>query len=279
MTKKLKNIFTIQTLTRRMRVAFMCLLLLLFFSGAMSLLELERVSKDTEDILIASKANVELAGNMLTALNEQNDMMITLAVSSGKFDDIKRYSEQCEASMSQLTTSTHAAQRKMQNTETPRAADSLVMSANRVNELARSYISGDVHRSIAIALMDSTIMAPTTHEWYVEEYKPEYEMTAQQITKYMTGVHNSLGPEVNNLSHSARRAVTPVFISLVVMVVIVIMFYFFMNHYFVRPILRINRSLGDYLTYKKPFDNEIPCRDEIVTLRDRIAQLVSKLIK
>ena len=122
-------------------------------------------------------------------------------------------------------------------------------------------------------------MAPTTHEWYVEEYKPEYEMTAQQITKYMTGVHNSLGPEVNNLSHSARRAVTPVFISLVVMVVIVIMFYFFMNHYFVRPILRINRSLGDYLTYKKPFDNEIPCRDEIVTLRDRIAQLVSKLIK
>ena len=138
-----------------MRVAFMCLLLLLFFSGAMSLFELERVSKDTEDILLASKQNVELAGDMLTALNEQNDMMITLAVSSGKFDDIKRYSDRCEASMVQLTTTTHTAQRKMQDTETPMAADSLVMYANRVNELTRSYISGDVHRSIAISLLDS----------------------------------------------------------------------------------------------------------------------------
>ena len=43
----------------------MSLLLLLFFSGAMSLFELERVSKDTEDILIASKENVDLAGDML----------------------------------------------------------------------------------------------------------------------------------------------------------------------------------------------------------------------
>ena len=66
-----------------MRVAFMSLLLLLFFSGAMSLFELERVSKDTEDILRASQENVELAGSMLTALNEQNDAMIIFFCSYG----------------------------------------------------------------------------------------------------------------------------------------------------------------------------------------------------
>ncbi len=266
-----------------MRVAFMSLLLLLFFSGAMSLFELERVSKDTEDILRASQENVELAGSMLTALNEQNDAMITLAVTSGKFEDIKHHSSRCEESIAHLSRSTTLAQRRMQKTETPDAADSLVMQANRVNELARSYISGDVHRLMVIAednrAIDSTIIVPTTHEWYVEHYQPEYEKTAHQITVYMTGTHNTLGPEVNNLSHSARRAVTPVFISLVVMVVIVIMFYFFVHHYYVRPVLRINRSLGDYLTYKKPFDDEIACRDEIVSLRDRIAQLITKFTK
>lgn len=104
-------------------------------------------------------------------------------------------------------------------------------------------------------------------------------MTTQHITEYMTGAHNTLGPEVNNLSHTARRAVTPVFISLMVMMVIVVMFHYFVNHYYVRPILRINRSLGDHLTYKKPFDGEIPCRDEMVALRDRIAQLVNKQSK
>jgi methyl-accepting chemotaxis protein len=254
----------------------MSLLLLLFFSGAMSLFELERVSQDTEEILLASKQNVELAGDMLDALNEQNDMMISLAVASGKWGDIQQYNAPCEQTMLQLSTTTDMAQRKMQRTETPMAADTLVMCATRVNELARSYISGDVHRSIALALADSMLMAPTTHDWYVNEYLPEYEQAALHITRYMTGVHNSLGPEVNNLSHTARRAVTPVFISLIVMVVIVIMFYFFMSHYFVTPILRINRSLGDFLTYKKPFDGEIGCRDEIATLRDRIAQLIGK---
>ena len=279
MVKLFKKIFTINSVTRRIRVAFMSLLLLLFFSGAMSLFELERVSQDTEEILLASKANIEIAGDMLDALNEQNDMMISLAVASGKWSDIQYYNAPCEESMRQLSQSTNMAQQKMQETETPMAADSLVIYANRVNELARSYISGDVHRSIAMALADSASVAPTTHDWYVNEYMPEYEQTAEHITRYMTGVHNSLGPEVNNLSHSARRAVTPVFISLMVMVVIVIMFYFFMSHYFVTPILRINRSLGDYLTYKKPFDGEIGCRDEIATLRDRIALLIAKFTK
>lgn len=279
MIKQLNKIFSITTITRRVRMAFTCLVLLLFFSGAMSLLELERVSQDTEEILLASKENVDLAGNMLNALNVQNDMMITLAVSSGKFTDIQLHSATCEESIRQLSRSTTIAQRKMQKTELPMAADSLVLCVNRINELTRSYIGGDIHRSIANALVDSTQVALATHEWYVDIYKPEYEKTAVQITKYMTGVHNSLGPEVNNLSHSARRAVTPVFISLVVMVVIVIMFYFFTMHYFVRPVLRINRSLGDYLTYKKPFDSEINCRDEFATLRDNITQLISKLTK
>jgi hypothetical protein len=279
--KLLKNIFTIKTLNRRIRVAFMSLLLLLFFSGAMSLFELERVSKDTEDILIASKENVDLAGDMLTALNEQNDMMITLAVASGRYDEIKHYSDRCEESMAQLSRSTALAQRKMQNTDTPEAADSLAYQVERVNQLTRAYIRGEVHLPIIQAREqgDTTALVVYTHKWYIDEYRPEYEKTVSSITDYMTGVHNTLGPQVNNLSHTARRAVTPVFISLVVMVVIVIMFYFFVHYHFVRPVLRINRSLGDYLTYKKPFDDEIACRDEIVTLRDRIAQLIAKFSK
>ena len=277
MIKRLKNILSIGSVSRRIRAAFISVLLLLFFSGIISLFELERVSHDTEEILMASKENVDLAGGMISALNEQNDMMITMAVSSGKFGDIQRYRVRCEEAMHKLARTTSIAQRQMQKTDTPEAADSLVMYANRINELTRSYIDGDVHRTIALALADSTKVAPTTHEWYVDKFKPEYVHTSEQITKYMTGAQSSLGPDVNNLSHTARRAVTPVFISLVVMVVVVIMFYFLIMHYFVRPILRINRSLGDFITYKKPFDDSIKCRDEIATLRDRIDAIVTKI--
>jgi hypothetical protein len=55
------------------------------------------------------------------------------------------------------------------------------------------------------------------------------------------------------------------------------MFYYFLNHYLIKPIMRINRSLGEYLRYRSPFDKDIACRDEIESLRDRIMILIAKL--
>ena len=80
MFDRVKNNLRINSLSRRLRVAFTSIILLLIFSGAMSLLELERVSHDTEEILMASKSNVDIAGEMIAALNEQNDAMIYMAV-------------------------------------------------------------------------------------------------------------------------------------------------------------------------------------------------------
>ena len=61
------------------------------------------------------------------------------------------------------------------------------------------------------------------------------------------------------------------------MLVVVLMFYLFLRQYLVKPVLRINNALGDYLRYRIPLDENIACRDEIQTLRERIASLISKL--
>ena len=272
MLERVKKIFQINSIKRRMQLAFLSIILLLCFSGAMSLFELERVSHDTEEILLASKQNVDLAGEMISALNEQNDAMINMAVIGGGFHDIAPRFRECEESIARLSAAVEKAHQSMSNTETPTATDSLVMFSNRINALAKAYINGEVHSAIAT----DTISRITTHSWYVDNYKTEYVNVSNQIRKYMTGSESTLGPDVNRLSHTARRAVTPVFISLVVMLVVVLMFYLFIRHYITKPILRINRELGDYLRYRTPFDENIACRDEIQTLRDRIASLISK---
>ena len=277
MLNRVKNIFTINSISRRIRTAFMSIILLLFFSGAMSLFELERVSHDTEEILTASKTNVDLAGEMISALKEQDDAMIHMAVVGRTFSDITTYGVKCEESIRRLQDATRLAQEQMRLTETPLAADSLVLFTHRINGLANDFLSGNVLRTVAEAQAIDSTLTYSTRKWYLESYKPEYMNVSDQITKYMTGSQNTLGPDVNRLSHTARRAVTPVFISLVVMLVVVIMFYFFMKVYFIDPILRINRNLGDYLSYKMPFEADVSCRDEIATLRERIATLISKL--
>lgn len=272
--KKTKDLFQINSISRRLRTAFLSIILLLFVSGAMSLFELERVSHDTEEILTASKVNVELAGDMISALNHQNDAMIYMAVLG---DESESHRIQCHNSITHLSEATMAAQKRMQSTDNPAATDSLVIHTNRINTLAKDYLEKRVHLFLLEEAERDTISVLNTQTWYADSYKTEYLNVSQQITKYMTGANSTLGPEVNRLSNTARRAVTPVFISLVVMLVIVLMFYLFMKRYVIDPVQRINRSLGDYLTYKMPFDGNIPCRDEFETLRDRIAALIERL--
>ena len=272
MWNKIRDFFRVESLTTRVRLAFMSIIVLLLFSGAMSLLELERVSADTEEILMASKSNADLTNEMLTALEMQNDAVELMAIYG---DDISTHRVNCELGIANLHQASEAARAIMQRTETPMAADSLVICAGNVNSHSKRYLKGEVESEVRLISEIDTLYS--TQQWYIEVYKPAVSDMSHQIKKYMTGSHNTLGPDVNDLSHTARRAVTPVFITLVVMIVIVLMFYFFFMLYIVKPIKRIDRSLGAYLTYKMPFDDSIRSHDEIRRVRDKIAALISKI--
>lgn len=273
MLKRVVEIFTLKSIRGRVLLAFTSIVLLLVFSGALSLFELERVSHDTEEILLQSKMSTDLAREMVTVLNEQNDAMIEMAVIGGNIVDIAPYYNSCVESIERLSDATERARKRMEEIGSPEITDSLLYYTVRINDLASSYINGDVHR----ALLSDTLTNRAPHSWYVESYKPLYVNVSKQITKFMTGSESTLGPDVNSLSLTARRAVTPVFLSLVVMIVVTLMFYYFLHHYLIKPIIRINRSLGEYLRYRSPFDKDLACRDELKMLRDRIVILIAKL--
>ena len=273
MLKRVVEIFTLKSIKRRVQLSFTSVILLLVFSGALSLYELERVSHDTEEILLQSKMSTDLAREMVTVLNEQNDAMIEMAVIGGNIVDIAPYYKSCVETIEHLANTAERAHERMTDIGSPEITDSLVLITARINDLTTSYINGDVHR----AILGDSILRRTPHSWYVECYKPEYVNLSKQITKFMTGAESTLGPDVNSLSLTARRAVTPVFLSLVVMIVVALMFYYFLDHYLIKPIMRINRSLGEYLRYRSPFDKDIACRDEVASLRDRIMILIAKL--
>lgn len=275
MWRRIKSIFSVDSIGRRVRAAFLSIMLLLVFAGGTSLLELERVSHDTQLILEASKQNVDIAREMASALSDQNDAIIYMAVVG---DSSQRFRTDSENSILRLTRASEEAFELLHNTEYHGLADSLTMHTDNLNTIVRDYLDGNVQRRIeADMLIDSLPNKLTIGSWYVDEYKTEHRNLSKQISKYMTGSQSTLGPEVSRLSHTARRAVTPVFISLLVMFIVVLMLYFFLNRLYIKPMTRINRSLGDYITYRVPFDDSIECRDEIKELRDRISTLTTKV--
>lgn len=259
-----------------MRTAFMSIIMLLIFAGATSLLELESVSHDTQQILLSSEENVTLAREMALALSDQNDAIIYMAIVG---DSSSKYRLDAEKSIARLNSSSKIASQLMRESDEYGLADSLTMHTTNLNKLARNYLDGEVHKRIETQGLDSLNSNFNLATWYVNEYKPEHKSLSTNISKYMTSSQSTLGPEVSRLSHTARRAVTPVFISLAAMFVAVIMLFYFLKRLYVKPTMRINRSLGDYLTYKVPFDDTIDCRDEIKELKERIAALISKVNK
>jgi hypothetical protein len=212
---------------------------------------------------------------MASALSDQNDAIIYMAVVG---DSSQRFRTDSENSIIRLKRASEEAYELLHNTEYHGLADSLTMHTDNLNTIVRDYLDGNVQRRIeADMLIDSLPNKLTIGSWYVDEYKTEHRNLSKQISKYMTGSQSTLGPEVSRLSHTARRAVTPVFISLLVMFIVVLMLYFFLKRLYIKPMTRINRSLGDYITYRVPFDDSIECRDEIKELRDRISTLTSKV--
>ena len=90
----------------------------------------------------------------------------------------------------------------------------------------------------------------------------------------MISAQSSLAPRTEQLKRNAYRAVTPVLTSLLVMIAIVLMLYYFISIYLVRPILAMNKSLGDYLRFGLPFRIRMELKDEMAELKERIDDAV-----
>ena len=93
-----------------------------------------------------------------------------------------------------------------------------------------------------------------------------------------TGPHNSytLTAQVEDLESSAYRLLMPSITTLVVAIVIILAFMFLLELYYTRPIVRLERSLDNYIKHNIPFTKKIEGRDEVAGLRKNIETLIAE---
>lgn len=259
---------------KRVAVGFMSIVALLFISGMISLFELGNLSNDTENILSASKRNMELAKEMLKSAHEHSRAMMNVAVFNDReFDDL------CRRSMGDLEGGLAAARSEAYN-ET--CLDSLAMTIKELRALSDEYLlrsndAPDPQSDAGAAFVDLGLEEASFagKVWYDTRYEILYLRLLEQIKSFMTLTHSSLAPRAAQLNKNAYRSVAPVFISLIVMIAIVLMFFYFINVYCVRPILKINRSLSEYLSFRLPYNVKAELIDELKELDDNIETLIN----
>ena len=247
-----------------------------------SFVELSRLGRDTGDILKASRRNIELAKEMLDAAHNQNVALIHLTVLGDR-----SYEEVCRREMAHLEDVMLVAQNEALDKS---FLDSLAFATTEMKILVDGYLARvDAAEAIAaVVAADTTLVAADSltvnehvaelgKEWYTNEYEAVYHRLTAAVKAYMTSTQSSLAPRTEQMKKNAYRAVTPVLISLVVMIAILLMFYYFMTIYCVNPIVKINKSLGDFLSFRLPFNVKAECKDEVLELKERIDSLTTQL--
>ncbi len=267
---------------KRVLVSFLSVVALLFFAGLVSLFELRRVSSDTEEILRASERNLELAKDMLDAAALQNKAIVhSIVFKQHDYDTVLRISIARMAQTMEVVREEALDQTYL---------DSLSSAVTAVQRLTQEYIRMESNRQSS-RTMHLTLppKADSTHRvipmnfdgarWYAETYSKAYDKLTGSIKDYMISTQSSLAPQTEQLKRNAYRSVTPVLISLMVMIAIVMMLYYFISTYLTRPLLMMNKALGDYLRFGLPFKVKAECRDEAAELKERIGEVIQSAKK
>lgn len=258
---------------KRVLVSFLSVVVLLFFAGLVSLFELRRVSSDTEEILRASERNLELAKDMLDAAARQNKAVVHSVVFRQR-----DYDTVLMASIAELARTLEVVR---EAAVSEAYLDTLSASVENVQHLTQEFLRLRTQDEAAADGLkpfddgDTLAMKGAAADfdgarWYAESYSKAYDKLTGSIKNYMISTQSSLAPRTEQLKRNAYRAVTPVLISLLVMIAIVLMLYYFVSAYLVRPVLAMNKSLGDYLRFGLPFRIKAEVKDEVGELKDRI---------
>ena len=118
---------------RRISIAFLSIVGLLFASGMISFFELSHLSYDTEEILKANQRNVELAKEMLGAVHDQNVAIVHLAIlQDASYDSL------CRTGMQRLE---HAVATAQKGALDRSALDSLTGATTELLVLTKMFLA------------------------------------------------------------------------------------------------------------------------------------------
>ena len=251
---------------KRVTVAFFSIVAVLSVSGVISLFELSNLSYDTEAILSASGRDMAVAKELLRSAHDHSRAMIDVAVFGNEAAKSRCYKalDELDVQISSVRESVGAA--------VSGSLDTLAMYGVELRQLTDNYHSIE---QVAIDSLHFELRYIDGRQWYVDGYNPTYDRFVEQVKRYTALSHGQLAPRAAQLSKNAYRAVAPVLISLLVLIAIVLMFYYFVYIYGVKPILRMNRALSDFLSFKLPYKPKATMIDEIKELNDNVENLIN----
>ncbi|MCD7969816.1 MAG: hypothetical protein LUF87_05630 [Alistipes sp.] len=236
---------------KKISVGFLCLGLMLMFSGAVSFFELNRLGRSTRELLETSSRNMELSKRMLDAVQEQNASLLEAIVLErpGFERNFNRAGEEFQSALDESVTLGEQYE-----------LDGIYEASGNYERLVANYFDDTMNTDI---------------EWFVQMYKTTYSELTDAIKNYMVSSQHYLLTNTGHLRSNTYRAMMPGIITLCVAILMVLVFYYMLELYYTRPLVGIDRGLKGYIAGKAPFRVKTEGHDEINAIRENIETLIN----
>lgn len=238
------------SIRQKIQFGFFAIGFLLLLGGVISALELTRFSRASRQASAEVHDHIEASIQMLDATQLQNTMLLL------RITDTIRHQRY----------------------------DSIINLARTDFEKAYRNASVSVHDSASLAVVRKTFDfyqdnianadARTQIDWFTDVYQSAYQQLTGAIKEFLVEGQDRLNRQIGSLQMDAYRTTMVGIISLGGGLLLLLIFYFMINSYIISPILRVNRSLDNYIGHRLPYDVKIKTRDELGVLNDNITTVV-----
>lgn len=235
----------------KIRLGFITIGILLFLSGIISSLELVRFNRMTHNLLERSQGSLEVSKQMLDAVQEQNTALL-LSITDTSRNNV--YDSLIAKG----------------NRDFDRAFGNAQTTLRDPEQLEAIRTAEQYYHNIVSQVTDSTDIT-----WFTDVYKTSYYNLTHAIKEFMVHIQQRTIDYTAQLERNAYRASMVGIIALGAGILLLLVFYFMLSNYFITPVLQITKSLKGYVNSRLPFEVKVSTKDEINTLKEYIAALVS----
>lgn len=112
-----------------------------------------------------------------------------------------------------------------------------------------------------------------SRSWYFERLQPRYNRLRSDIDNLSGAIYNDLKRNSQTFDRGFYRSIIPGIVAVGVGILLVLLLLFYVLVYYANPLLKMQRSLKDYLTMGKSYNYDFEGDDEIRSLNASISDL------
>jgi len=233
---------------------FVILASLLVISGLISIYELTKLGNSVNRLLNDNYRSIDYSREMSSSLEKQKKALI-MAING----DIDKANSLFNESKGEFEESIRKAANNLTVPGEINFVDSIAIAFSNYTVSASDFINNQNHN---ISL-------------YLNDIQPKIWVIQNKVDALLTINQQNLNQTATLLEKSPYRTILPGLIVVITSIIFSIIFNFMISHYMLKPIIRITKSINDFVKFKKPFEVNIETKDEMNELKEAVKNLTT----